>query len=524
MNRALSDLQATHEETDQLRYHILDGSGRDESPKSDPRRMVKSTLLGQHSHSTSNGISVHIYEREKTLIARGRYQGRAFGVTLGQSPAEAQPRLFQLMAELDNGSFVPPHDRRHRRLRKPTRSKLTARELFDDFLDDRRKHRGRKTADTYLTRLMPILDFLDQPRNRKRWPRAEDIDRTCLLELRAYLITRQVTRNGRAGAAPKPMSPRQIQNCLETLRTAINWALRADVRKLPVDLRNPVSQDLIGQPAQKDPLRKAAVPLEVRIRIAQQMDLWELTHLSALLILPLRHDDHSGVLVSDVNWTSKTLSIGTRFGGSDFTKAHVSYSIPLHPLLLQLWSICADQRPDGILFRTPKSCRKPTAKDRTKFSSRREVEECVATALQSCNADDVQTEYDRKRVIRKYFTTIGGMSPSDVGRALTRLFNRAGLPDGNYPYQLKGSTSQSMRESGMPHFELRYFTGHTTADIMNEYVGLEHEKHMAVYYESITALLDVIRDRAKWLGLSLDDHDHNDTDVSAPNSVRQTAG
>lgn len=524
MNRALSDLQATHEETDQLRYHIFDGSGRDESPKSDPRRMVKSTLLGQHSHSTSNGISVHIYEREKTLMARGRYQGRAFGVTLGQSPAEAQPRLFQLMAELDNGSFVPPHDRRHRRLRKPTRSKLTARELFDDFLDDRRKHCGRKTADTYLTRLMPILDFLDQPRNRKRWPLAEDLDRTCLLELRAYLITRQVTRNGRAGAAPKPMSPRQIQNCLETLRTAINWALRADVRKLPVDLRNPVSQDLIGQPAQKDPLRKAAVPLEVRIRIAQQMNLWELTHLSALLILPLRHDDHSGVLISDVDWTAKTLSIGTRFDGSDFTKARVSYSIPIHPLLLQLWSICADRRPDGVLFRTPKSCRKPTTKDRTKFSSRREVEVHVAAVLQSCNADDVQTEYDRKGVIRKCFTKIGGMSPSDVGRALTLLFKRVGLSDDIYPYQLKGSTSQSMRESGVPHLELRYLTGHAVNDIMNEYVGLNPEPHMARYYESVMPLLNAIRDRAKSLGLSLVDHDRNDTDVSAPNSVRRTAG
>ena len=424
-------------------------------PNTDSRRMVRSTLLGQHSHSTSNGISVHIYEREKTLIARGRYQGRAFGVTLGQSPAEAQPRLFQLMAELDNGSFVPPHDRRHRRLRRPTRSKLTARELFDDFLDDRRKHCGRKTADTYLTRLMPILDFLDQPRNRKRWPLAEDLDRNCLLELRAYLITRQVTRNGRAGAAPKPMSPRQIQNCLETLRTAINWALRADVRKLPVDLRNPVSQDLIGQPIQKDPLRKAAVPLEVRIRIAQQMDLWELTHLSALLILPLRHDDHSGVLISDVDWTAKTLSIGTRFDGSDFTKARVSYSIPLHPLLLQLWSICADRRPDGVLFRTPKSCRKPTAKDRTKFSSRREVEVHVAAVLQSCNADDIQTEYDRKGVIRKYFTKIGGMSPSDVGRAMTLLFKRVGLSDGIYPYHLKGPNTPTTINRVQCHLQER---------------------------------------------------------------------
>ena len=52
----------------------------------------------------------------------------------------------------------------------------------------------------------------------------------------------------------------------------------------------------------------------------------------------------------------------------------------------------------------------------------------------------------------------------------------------------------------MPHLESRYLTGHTVNDIMNEYVGLDTEPHMARYYDSISPLLHAIRDRAKALG------------------------
>lgn len=307
------------------------------------------------------------------------------------------------------------------------------------------------------------------------------------------------------------MSPRQIKHCLETLRAAINWALRADVRKLPVEYRNPVTRDIVGQSPQKDPLRKAAVPLDVRVQIVHSMDAWELTHLAGRLILPLRHEELCGILISDVNWIGKTLFVGTRFDGCDFTKGRTSFTIPVDPLLLQLWTGCAQGRPEGVLFRNRSAWKKPPTKDPATFSSRQEVEARIASLLGSCKAEDVQTENDRKQVIREYFYKIGGMHPGDIRRAVKRLYSRVGLPAEVRAYDLKGSTSQSMRESGMPHLESRYLTGHTVNDIMNEYVGLDTQPHMARYYDSISPLQHAIRDRAKTLGYCLKDHDSNIT-------------
>ncbi len=457
-------------------------------------------------------------------MARGRYQGRAFGETLGKSPTEAQPKLFQLMAGLDNGSFVPSSERRSRKLRRSVRPKLTPRELFDDYLADCRKRCGWQTAETYKTRLMPVLDFLEQAGNRKQWRLTEDIERDCVLKLRAYLTTRTVTRNGRAGAPSKPMSPRQVKHCLETLRATINWALRAEVRKLPVDFRNPITQDIVGQLPQKDPLRKAAVSLDNRVQIVHHMDAWELTHLTGRLILPLRHEELCSILISDVGWTAKSLYVGTRFDGCDFTKGRTSFTIPLDPLLLQLWFVCAKGRADGLLFRSPHSWQMPLDKDPATFPCRREIEECIAVAFLSKKEQEVQTDNDRKQVIRDLFYKCGGMHPDDVRRAMKRLYKCVGLPEEIRAYDLKGSSSQSMRDSGMPHLESRYLTGHAVNDIINEYVGLNPEPHMAKYYESVMPLLNAIRDRAKSLGLSLDDYDRNYADVSGTNSVRPTAG
>jgi hypothetical protein len=58
-----------------------------------PRPMERAELLGGHAHTAANGIRVTIYRREGRYLARGRYQGQRYGVTLGTDKAKAQVEL-----------------------------------------------------------------------------------------------------------------------------------------------------------------------------------------------------------------------------------------------------------------------------------------------------------------------------------------------------------------------------------------------------------------------------------------------
>ena len=77
------------------------------TPVDPPRRMVRAVLAGSHSHATASGINVHIYRRDGKYLARGRYQRRLFGATLGSSEKAAVVRLRQLLVdEFDVGLIV----------------------------------------------------------------------------------------------------------------------------------------------------------------------------------------------------------------------------------------------------------------------------------------------------------------------------------------------------------------------------------------------------------------------------------
>jgi hypothetical protein len=66
------------------------------------RRMVRSELLGNHTHTTSSRIAVNISLRDGKYLARGRLNGQAFGETLGADRIKAERRLHELLVELEN--------------------------------------------------------------------------------------------------------------------------------------------------------------------------------------------------------------------------------------------------------------------------------------------------------------------------------------------------------------------------------------------------------------------------------------
>jgi hypothetical protein len=72
--------------------------------------MIRAELMGGHTHATLDGARVHVWRRGPKYLARGRFQGRPFGETLGASEAEAAARLRQVLAEIEGGSYIRPSE------------------------------------------------------------------------------------------------------------------------------------------------------------------------------------------------------------------------------------------------------------------------------------------------------------------------------------------------------------------------------------------------------------------------------
>jgi len=466
------------------------------------RPMVPSQLMGSHSHTALCGTSVHVYRRGDQYLARGRYQGRVFGEAIGRTQAEATARLRQLIVEIENGSFVRPSERRTGLLSSGKVPRLSLRQLVNEFLTEKRKLRGRRTADNYRCRLRPVLDFAEQPVCLRRWPLAMDIDRDFAIELRAFLHRHAVTRNGRAGATPKLMSGGQIVNVLECLRTLLSWARQAEVRKLPVTWASPVTTDLVGSRPGKDPLRQDPLPLEARIRLIGLMDRWQLCHLACSVVLPLRPEEATGLLVSDVDFAQGWLAIGTRLEGADFTKGRTSFKLPFPDELQPLLRACIQERREGPLLRSRKvfEGRSPALS----LSSLAELTQLYQQKLSRLPPHSILAEQDRKQVFRSLLRELGGVSEDQLARECRTLLGQMGLGNGVSLYTLRSSVTTSMERAKLPFLELRYLTSHTVNDILNQYVSLDPVSAMRSYYESIRELLDALKRQALLVGLRSD--------------------
>ena len=460
-----------------------------------PRPMERSELLGGHSHTTENGIGVNIYRREGRYLARGHYQGQRYGVTLGPDKAKAEVELRRLLSEIENGSFQRRSERPRQFFGPPRVQRLTLRELCEAFLQQKRKLRGRNTARTYQGRLSHVLDFAELPESAKCWPFAASIKRTFAIELRAFLVRRQVSRNGRAGGIKRPMSGREVRNVLQTLRMVLTWATQADVRHLPADFINPVTPEIVGPEPIKDPLRRAPLPADERMEILEQMDEWQFRTLSSLLILPLRPEDIARALISDLDLSGMTLRLGSHFGGADCSKGRVDITLPLPEELLPILRSCIGQRPEGPLFQSRRIAEGRWRAPRIP-ASRQELEAWFAIELSKCSEEEIQAAEDQKVVYQRLLRKLGGLTTDEIGKELRKLLPLHGSPR---PYDLRHAVTQDMHDAGVHHLELRDLTGHTTSDILNEYVRLQPRVEMQKYFERCRPLLRLFEERAKQL-------------------------
>jgi hypothetical protein len=460
--------------------------------------MVRAELLGAHSHRTLCGVTVHIWKRRDNYLARGRIDGAAFGHTLGCDTLTATSRLRHLLGDIESGAFIRPSERVARSVGEGRPARLTLRQLIAEFIAEKRKVRGRKTGETYKSRLLPVLDFAELPASQKRWRLALDIDREFVVALRAFLFAQNTTRNGRLGGVARPLSARQIVNILQCLRGALAWARRGDVRKLPADWANPLTPDLVGAPPAKDPLREDKLPLSTRVMLVDVMDGWQLSHLALSLVLPLRPEEAAGLLVTDVDFDKCWLSIGTRFNGGDFTKARTSFKLPFPDALKPLLAFCVGSRSEGPLLSSRKAFEGP--RGASGIGSAAPLQELYERELQASRTA-VQAEQDRKAAFRGVLKKVGGVSTDRMAAEFKKVLADAGVVNGASLYTLRAAVTTAMNGANLPHLEMRYLTGHSTSDILNDYATLDPVRAMGMYFGTIRPLLDAITRRASELGL-----------------------
>src|SRR5262249_28111141 len=125
--------------------------------------------------------------------------------------------------------------------------------------------------------------------------------------------------------------------------------------KLPPGWSSPLTQELIGEPPAKDPLREDKLPPEVRVRVVGSMDPWQLCQLSLSMVLPLRPDEAAGLLVTDLNLEKGWLEIGTGPAADNFTKARQSFKLPFPEELKPILRSCIGGRVAGPLLRSRKA-------------------------------------------------------------------------------------------------------------------------------------------------------------------------
>ncbi len=463
------------------------------------RKMVAASLMGAHTHEASNGRSVHVWRRGETYLARGRWDGAAFGETLGRDAREAAARLRRLIGEVEDGAYVRPSDRPRQLVSGRRCPRLTLRQLAAAFLAAKRAERGSQTAGDYRARLRPALDFAERPANLARWPTAADATAEFAAELKSFLMTHETSRNGRSGAPRRLLSAGQVRNALETLRGVYNWASDPAVAKLPPSLPNPLGGRAVPAKPGKNPLRADPLPPGLRERVAARMDAWQLCHLAWSLVLPLRPDEAAGLLIGDANAERGWLEFGRRFGDCNFTKEKTSFVLPYPPEFAPLLAACRGGRAAGPLLRGRRAFGGAAAPE---SGGEDDLRRCYERAVLAAGPDGVRAEHDRKLAFRRVLKRgWGGISEDRMAAEFKGLvFAETGRRDVRF-YDLRHAATQGMKDAGLPHLELRYLTGHSCRDILNEYTSLRPAEAMARYFDSIRPLIDAVSARAAALGL-----------------------
>jgi hypothetical protein len=452
-----------------------------------PRQMIRAELNGRHAFPINENWQAQLYKRDDRYVLRWRQGGRQRGCTLDAgSDVAAELEIRSILERLSNGTFRRKSRSQHGPSAIPI---LSLDELFDRFLDEKRNIRGGHTAKNYASRLAHVRAFTSTTAGKARSRDASLIDRAFVMELKQFLGSRLVTRNGCSSGAQTVMSPKLQCLILELLRDVFTWAMRPSVRLLSNTFCMPVDANMIPEVPQKPLVRPNPVPIAKRIAMVQLMDRWQLQNLCTLLTLPTRIEDISGALISDFNLEISEWRIGPRFAGNDFNKNRLDVTIPLPAIVADLLRHNVLERGEGPMFLR----RQPNLR-RATWPSREALERHIAGLFAAARKCTLTAPGDRKKLIRTEIARLGGVSENAISREASLLLRRVGVVARTY--DLRAATTDDLKRSGSSHLELRYLTLHSVSDILTTYASVDPSSTMERYFEHIAPLLDAMRQRA----------------------------
>ena len=243
--------------------------------------------------------------------------------------------------------------------------------------------------------------------------------------------------------------------------------------------------------------------MDLRIQLVGQMDVWQLCQLSLALVLPLRPEDFTGLLISEVDMFGRVFHFGSRLGGWDFNKGQQCFRVPFPQELDPLLAHCIAGRSAGPLLRQ-RTMVDGRRRPKVVVSTAAEIEEVFSREMAAAKPGTIQAKQDGKRLFRRLLRAMGGVSEDSLAKEFDQVLTSADLPSppGTRFYDLRGSVTTDLKDAKVDPLVRRYVTGHSLEpDIMSRYESINLQAEMQPYFEHIKPLVNAITARSRQLSL-----------------------
>ena len=310
-----------------------------------------------------------------------------------------------------------------------------------------------KTVRRYESALRHYTVFAGQPNVVKRYPTAGTVDREFRLEFAAFLATREVTGNGRPGAARQMRSPQFVA---DAIRALFAWGCDPDRGGLlPDGFRNPFLRSGTRAPVLKgDPLAAPDVTLPMAIDLIRACDAFQLRLFVPLLVFGLRAAEPC-VLFAD-HLHDGWLSVPCIPELGLLTKGRRDKRFPLLEELEPFWDVFRAGKEKGLLLE-----RRAVTEGREKAPLRAvPLPELIREYRSRCEQTNAKSADERVSIRDGVLRDAGGLDYDHIQSEFSKLTNGLGWPTHATLKDLRHLFATTLNNAGVPDGYVRYLMGH----------------------------------------------------------------